>query len=62
LRYCHTKPIAQMLFGHDIGTGVDYQNANDKVTAVETAILISMKVRLSASTSPVPIVLKHLIA
>jgi hypothetical protein len=51
-----------MLFGHDIGTGVDYQNANDKVTAVETAILISMKVRLSASTSPVPIVLKHLIA
>jgi ribonuclease BN (tRNA processing enzyme) len=28
-------PIAQILFGHDVGTGAVYQDANVKVTAVE---------------------------
>jgi len=30
-----TIPIAQVFFGHDVGTGVIYQDANIKVTAVE---------------------------
>ena len=30
-----TIPIAQLFFGHDVGTGVIYQDANVKVTAVE---------------------------
>ena len=30
-----TVPIAQVFFGHDIGTGMVYQDANIKVTAVE---------------------------
>ncbi len=30
-----TVPIAQVFFGHDVGTGVIYQDANIKVTAVE---------------------------
>ena len=33
----HTIPIAQVFFGHDIGTGVVYQDANVKVTAVENS-------------------------
>ncbi|MSP41474.1 MAG: MBL fold metallo-hydrolase [Deltaproteobacteria bacterium] len=32
-----TVPIAQMFFGHDVGTGVIYQDANVKVTAVENS-------------------------
>lgn len=32
-----TVPIAQVFFGHDIGTGVVYQDANVKVTAVENS-------------------------
>jgi ribonuclease BN (tRNA processing enzyme) len=32
-----TAPIAQILFGHDVGTGVIYQDANIKVTAVENS-------------------------
>jgi hypothetical protein len=34
-----TVPIAQVFFGHDIGTGVVYQDANIKVTAVESSHL-----------------------
>jgi ribonuclease BN (tRNA processing enzyme) len=30
-----TIPISQLFFGHDVGTGVIYQDANIKVTAVE---------------------------
>jgi ribonuclease BN (tRNA processing enzyme) len=30
-----TVPIAQVFFGHDVGTGVIYEDANVKVTAVE---------------------------
>jgi ribonuclease BN (tRNA processing enzyme) len=30
-----TVPIAQVFFGHDVGTGVIYEDANLKVTAVE---------------------------
>ena len=30
-----TVPIAKVFFGHDVGTGVIYQDANIKVTAVE---------------------------
>ena len=30
-----TVPIDQLFFGHDVGTGVVYQDANIKVTAVE---------------------------
>jgi ribonuclease BN (tRNA processing enzyme) len=30
-----TVPIAQVFFGHDVGTGVIYKDANIKVTAVE---------------------------
>jgi len=52
-------PIAQVLFGHDVGIGVIYQDVNIKVTAVETTILISIKARIPASTSPIPIVLKR---
>ena len=32
-----TIPIAQVFFGHDVGTGVIYQDANVKVTAVENS-------------------------
>ena len=32
-----TVPIAQLFFGHDVGTGVIYQDANIKVTAVENS-------------------------
>jgi ribonuclease BN (tRNA processing enzyme) len=32
-----TVPIAQVFFGHNIGTGVVYQDANVKVTAVENS-------------------------
>ena len=32
-----TIPIAQVFFGHDVGTGVVYQDANVKVTAVENS-------------------------
>ncbi len=32
-----TIPIAQVFFGHDVGTGVIYQDANTKVTAVENS-------------------------
>jgi ribonuclease BN (tRNA processing enzyme) len=32
-----TVPIAQVFFGHDVGTGVVYQGANIKVTAVENS-------------------------
>ena len=32
-----TVPIAQVFFGHDVGTGVIYQDANIKVTAVENS-------------------------
>ncbi len=32
-----TVPIAQVFFGHDVGTGVVYQDANVKVTAVENS-------------------------
>jgi ribonuclease BN (tRNA processing enzyme) len=32
-----TVPIAQVFFGHDIGIGVVYQDANVKVTAVENS-------------------------
>lgn len=32
-----TVPIAQVFFGHDVGTGVIYQDANVKVTAVENS-------------------------
>jgi len=30
-------PLAQVFFGHDVGTGVIYQDANIKVTAVENS-------------------------
>ena len=30
-----TVPIAQVFFGHDVGTGMIYEDANLKVTAVE---------------------------
>jgi ribonuclease BN (tRNA processing enzyme) len=30
-----TIPISQLFFGHDVGTGVIYQDANIKVTAIE---------------------------
>src|SRR3954470_1127466 len=33
----HTVPIARVFFGHDVGTGVVYQDANIKVTAVENS-------------------------
>jgi len=32
-----TVPIAQVFFGHDVGTGVVYHDANVKVTAVENS-------------------------
>jgi ribonuclease BN (tRNA processing enzyme) len=32
-----TVPIAQILFGYDVGTGVVYQDSNVKVTAVENS-------------------------
>lgn len=32
-----TVPIAQVFFGHDVGTGVVYQDANVKVMAVENS-------------------------
>ena len=32
-----TVPIAQVFFGHDVGTGVVYQDVNVKVTAVENS-------------------------
>jgi ribonuclease BN (tRNA processing enzyme) len=32
-----TVPIAQILFGHDVGTGTVYQDKNIKVTAVENS-------------------------
>jgi len=32
-----TVPIAQVFFGHDVGSGVIYQDANIKVTAVENS-------------------------
>jgi ribonuclease BN (tRNA processing enzyme) len=32
-----TVPISQILFGHDVGTGIVYQDANVKVTAVENS-------------------------
>src|SRR5499426_277381 len=32
-----TVPIAEIFFGHDVGTGVIYQDANIKVTAVENS-------------------------
>ena len=32
-----TVPIAQVFLGHDVGTGVIYQDANVKVTAVENS-------------------------
>jgi hypothetical protein len=32
-----TVPIAQVFFGHDVGTGVIYQDANIKMTAVENS-------------------------
>jgi ribonuclease BN (tRNA processing enzyme) len=32
-----TVPISQVFFGHDVGTGVVYQDANIKVTAVENS-------------------------
>ncbi len=32
-----TVPIAQLLFGHDVGTGLIYQDANIKVTAVQNS-------------------------
>ena len=32
-----TVPIAQVFFGHDVGTGVIFQDANIKVTAVENS-------------------------
>jgi ribonuclease BN (tRNA processing enzyme) len=32
-----TVPIAQVFFGHDVGTGVIYEDANIKVTAVENS-------------------------
>ena len=32
-----TIPIAEVFFGHDVGTGVVYQDANIKVTAVENS-------------------------
>src|SRR6266545_7161704 len=32
-----TVPIAQVFFGHDVGTGVIYQDADIKVTAVENS-------------------------
>jgi ribonuclease BN (tRNA processing enzyme) len=32
-----TVPIAEMFFGHDVGTGMIYQDANIKVTAVENS-------------------------
>jgi len=33
----HSVPIAQVLFGHDVGTGVVYQDANIKVIAAENS-------------------------
>ena len=39
-----TVPIAQVFFGHDVGTCVVYQDANVKVTAVENShFLFSLK-------------------
>ncbi len=32
-----TIPISQLFFGHDVGTGVIYQDANVKVTAIENS-------------------------
>jgi len=32
-----TVPISQVLFGHDVGTGMIYQDANIKVTTVENS-------------------------
>jgi ribonuclease BN (tRNA processing enzyme) len=32
-----TVPIAEVFFGHDVGTGMIYQDANIKVTAVENS-------------------------
>ncbi len=32
-----TIPISQLFFGHDVGTGVIYQDANIKVTAIENS-------------------------
>src|SRR5215470_7978273 len=32
-----TVPIADVFFGHDVGTGIIYQDANIKVTAVENS-------------------------
>jgi len=38
-----TVPLAQVFFGHDVGTGVIYQDANVKVTAVENSHFDSHK-------------------
>ena len=57
-----TLPIAQVFFGHDVGTRVIYEDANIKVTAVENTHFAFLKAWLPASTSPIPIVLKRLIA
>ena len=58
-----TVPISQVFFGHDVGTGVIYQDANIKVTAVENSHFDFHTVaRQPASTNPTPIVLKRLTA
>ncbi len=42
-------PLAQMFFGHDVGTGVVYEDANIKVTAIENSHFDFHNVALDAN-------------
>lgn len=42
-------PLAEMFFGHDVGTGVVYEDANIKVTAIENSHFDFHNVALEAS-------------
>jgi ribonuclease BN (tRNA processing enzyme) len=57
-----TVPIVRVFFGHDVGTGMIYQDANIKVTAVENSHFAFHEGPAPANTSPMPIVSKRLIA
>jgi ribonuclease BN (tRNA processing enzyme) len=53
-------PIAQIFNGHDVGTGLIYQDTNIKVSAAENShFLTSIKGQLPANTNRIPIALKR---
>ena len=55
----HTVPIDQVFLGHDVGTGLIYEDANIKVTAAENSHFSFHQGATAANTNRMPTVLRR---